>query len=137
MPPDAVWHWFGDCAASDSLILDVSLDGQPIYRSTFPICPVRRGRKAPEPQQRFLSFRFRAAPRRFRAQQGTEPELITGTFWETRGERNAIKLGVSFATDRDQVVLLNTNHPASVDAATMTERVRGLKITTRPARRRP
>jgi len=27
--PDAVvWHWFGDCASGDSLVLDVTLDGK-------------------------------------------------------------------------------------------------------------
>ena len=133
-PADAVWHWFGACAARDSLVLEVVLDGQPIYTSTFPICQVPRGRKTPEPQQRFLAFKLRALPRRFRAgEPGDKPELITGTMWETGGDRNSIRLGLSFATD--QLVLLNTNHPARVDIPTLTERVRGLKITTRPVRR--
>ena len=26
-----IWHWFGDCANNDSLVLEVTFDGKPIY----------------------------------------------------------------------------------------------------------
>ena len=131
---DVVWHWFGDCASSDSLVLEVTLDGKTIYSSAFPICQRRRSAIKPEPQQRILEFRFDGVPRRFGAQYratGTEP--LEGNIWERRGERHALVLGVSFATD--QRVLLNTVHIARADSPSRSERVRGLVILTRPARR--
>ena len=135
-PTDAgvIWHWFGGCAGSDSLVLEVRFDDKPLYSTTFPICQVRRGQIKPEPQQRFLAFRFDAVPQRFRAlERGTDPRPIAGTIWEVHGEPRAILLGVSFATE-DQV-LLNTRHEAPARSATRTVRVRGLVITTRPVRR--
>ena len=131
---EVVWHWFGDCANSDSLVLDVTLDGKSLYRSAFPICRARRADIKPEPQQRILEFRFDGEPHRFRSRNratGTEP--IQGNIWEAGGERHAIQLGVSFATG-DQV-LLNTVHVARADSPSRSERVRGLVITTRPLRR--
>src|SRR5437773_12266338 len=64
---EVVWHWFGDCAGGDSLVLEVTLDGRSIYGSTFPICRLRRGAIKPEPQQRLLQLRFNGVPRRFGA----------------------------------------------------------------------
>jgi hypothetical protein len=131
---DVVWHWYGGCAGSDSLVLEVNFDDQPIYATTFPICQVRRSQIKPEPQQRFLVFRFDAVPHRFRApERGTDPRPITGTIWEVRGEPRAILFGVSFATE--DKVLLNTRHEAPARSATRTVRVRGLVITTRPVRK--
>jgi hypothetical protein len=131
---DVVWHWFGNCASSDSLVLAVALDGKSIYSSAFPICRRRRADIKPEPQQRLLEFRFDGEPRRFRARNrvtGMQP--IAGNIWEAGGEGDAILLGVSFSTE-DQV-LLNTIHVARADAPSRSERVRGLVVTTRPVPR--
>ena len=74
-----VWHWFGACTGSDSLILEFRVDGKLVYSSAFPICQVRHSDIKPEPQQRLLTFRFDAAPRRFGSQyQASEPEPIIG-----------------------------------------------------------
>jgi len=122
------------CAGGDSLVLEVTLDGKSIYSSAFPICQRRRSAIKPEPQQRILEFRFAGVPGRFGTRyRATEPEPIEGNIWERRGERHAILLGVSFATD--QRVLLNTVHVARADSPSRSERVRGLVILTRPARR--
>src|SRR5882672_1982165 len=72
---DVVWHWFSNCATGDSLVLDVRFDGKAIYSATFPVCKMRRSQIKPEPEQRFLSFRFVALPRRFRA-ANKEPEPV-------------------------------------------------------------
>lgn len=131
---EVVWHWFGDCASSDSLVLDVTLDGKSIYSSAFPICQRRRSDIKPEPQQRILGFHFTGVPRRFGTRsRATDPEPLEGNIWERGRERHAILLGVSFATD--QGVLLNTVHVARADAPSRSERVRGLVILTRPVRR--
>ena len=115
-------------------MLDVTLDGKAIYGSTFPICQARRRAIKPEPQQRILEFRFDAAPRRFGTRSRvTDPQAIDANIWQAGAERNAIILGVSFSTE--SLVLLNVRHLARADAATRTEHVRGLVITTRPVRR--
>ena len=134
-PPSAreevVWHWFGACAGRDSMVLEVRLDGKPVYASTFPMCKQRRSQIKPERQQRLLEFHFEAVPRRFGPRsRAADPEPIGGTIWETGGEPNAILLGLSIAAE-DQV-LLNMHYTARMDAESRSERVRGLVITTHP-----
>lgn len=131
-----VWHWFGSCATSDSLILEFRLDGQPVYTATFPICHVRRSDIRPDPQQRVLTFHFTAAPHRFGPQyRASEPEPITVNVWEADPRRAAAMLGVSFATA--ERVLLNTRHAARPDGPARSEWIRGLEMITRPVRRSP
>ena len=137
-PPSAreqlVWHWFGGCASSDSLILEFHLDGKLVYSSTFPICHVRRSDIRPEPQQRLLTFDFDAAPHRFGTQyRASEPEPITANIWEASQRRTGVVLGVSFATT--ERVLLNTRHAARPDSPARSEWIRGLELITRPVRR--
>jgi hypothetical protein len=127
---EVVWHWFGDCVASESLVVDVALDGKSVYSSVFPICHQSRADIKPEPQQRILEFRFDAIPRRFRARSSEQVERITADIWEAGNERDAIKLGLSFATAEQ--VLLNTIHFARAAAASRSEQVRGLVVRTHP-----
>src|SRR3989441_12741800 len=83
VPGEVVWHWFADCASSDSLALELSLDGKSLYSSAFPICQARRKEIRPEPQQRILAFRFDAEPHRFRTQyRATGAQPIEGNIWE-------------------------------------------------------
>ncbi len=129
-----VWHWFGACTGSDSLILEFRVDGKLVYSSAFPICQVRHSDIKPEPQQRLLTFRFDAAPRRFGSQyQASEPEPIIGNVWEAGQRRTAIVLRVSFATAKR--VLLNTRHVARPDTPARSEWIRGLELITRPVHR--
>ena len=137
-PPSAreqlVWHWFGGCASSDSLILEFHVDGELVYSSTFPICQVRRSEIRPEPQQRLLTFHFDAAPHRFGTQyRASEPEPITANVWEGGQRRTALVLRVSFATA--ERVLLNTRHVARPDSPARSEWIRGLELITRPVGR--
>jgi hypothetical protein len=129
-PNDVVWHWYGPCAGKDSLVLDVTLDGQPVYRSTFPICKQRRGDIKPEPQQRMLEFHLNAAPKRFRAGSEKGVQSIRTNVWEATQETYGIRFGFSFSTE--ERVLLNTIHVARPGASARSEQVRGLVITTRP-----
>ena len=127
------WHWFGSCKGRDSLALEVRLDGQSIFSSTFPICQLRRSQIKHDGQQRLLTFRFTAAPRRFGYRSKVaEPQTIDGNIWEARGAGQALRLGVSFATG-DQV-LLNMTLIAPTNLPTRYEQPRGLVITTRPVR---
>ena len=129
-----VWHWFGACTGSDSLILEFRVDGKLAYSSAFPICQVRHSDIKPEPQQRLLTFRFDAAPRRFGSQyQASEPEPIIGNVWEAGQRRTAMVLRVSFATA--ERVLLNTRHVARPDTPARSEWIRGLELITRPVHR--
>src|SRR5260370_25459858 len=133
-PNEVVWHWYGVCASGDSLVLEVRLDGNALYNSTFAICHVRRTEIKPEPQQRILEFRFDGEPHRFRSRYHTSGmQPIDGSIWEVGGDRQAIRLGVQLATE--QQVLLNTTHVARARSASRSERGHGLVITTRPRRR--
>lgn len=137
-PPPArgqlVWHWFGGCASSDSLILEFHVDGKSVYNATFPVCHMRRSDIRPEPQQRVLTFHFDAAPHRFGSQyRASDPEPITANVWEAGQRPTAVQLGVSFATA--ERVLLNTRHAARPDSPARSEWIRGLELITRPVRR--
>src|ERR1700674_3271862 len=126
---EVVWHWVGTCGRSDSLASNVSLDGKPVYTSTFPICRQRRADIKPDRQQRLLQFRFAGVPRRFGVRsRAAGIQLIEGNVWETGGERHAILLGVSLAAG-DQV-LMNLHLVASTDGASRSEGPRGFVITT-------
>lgn len=126
-----VWHWYGGCATTDSLMLDFQVDGKAVYSTVFPICKIRRADIKPEPQQRLLTFRFEAAPHRFGAQyRAAEPEPIECNIWEAGQEQNAVVLRVSFSTA--ERVLLNTRHVARAGTAARSEWIRGLALTTRP-----
>jgi hypothetical protein len=129
-PSDVVWHWYAGCAGKDSLVFDVTLDGKPLYSSTFPICKQRRGDIKPEPQQRLIEFKLTAAPKRFRAGSSKDPQSISASVWEARRETSGIRFGISFATE--QQVLLNVTHIARPDGSVRSEQVRGVVITTRP-----
>jgi hypothetical protein len=129
-----VWHWFGTCTSGDSLLLEFHADGNLIYSSAFPICHVRRADTKPEPQERLLTFRFDAAPRRFGPQyRAVDPEPISVTVWEAGRRPTGIMLGVSFATA--ERVLLNTRHLARPDSPAKSAWIRGLELITRPVRR--
>lgn len=137
-PPSAraqdVWHWFGGCAGTDSLVLEFHVDGKTVYSATFSVCQMRRADIRPEPQQRVLTFHFDAAPHRFGSQyRALEPEPITGNVWEAGRRQTAVVLGVSFATA--ERVLLNTRHAARPDRPARSEWIRGLELITRPVRR--
>src|SRR2546426_9236281 len=83
---EVVWHWFGNCASSDTLVLDVTLDGKSLYSSELPICRARRADIKPEPQQRILEFRFDGEPHRLRRRTpATGPQPIQGNIWEAGG----------------------------------------------------
>ena len=138
VPPAArtevVWHWFGACAGRDSLLLEVRLDGKPLYSAAFPICRVRRKDIKPEPQQRLLAFRFEGVPRHFGSRyKDTDTQPIQANIWESGGDPQAIQLGISFSTEQE--VLLNMHYTAPADAPSRSERIRGLVITTRPVPR--
>ena len=130
-PQQVVWLWFGDCAPSTSMALDVTFEGKPVYQATFPICQRRRSDIKHEPQQRIIEFQFTAPPARFRAHAGLEPRTIRADIWEDGLKPDSLLLGLSFTTGDS--VLLNTTHLARPRAASRSERARGLVIITRPA----
>jgi hypothetical protein len=133
-PEPLVWHWFGTCASRDSLQLEFHADGNLVYSSAFPICHVRRADTKPEPQERLLTFRFDAAPRRFGPQyRAVDPEPISATIWEAGRRPTGIMLGVSFATA--ERVLLNTRHLARPDTPARSAWITGLELITRQVRR--
>src|SRR5260370_37580181 len=122
-PNEVVWHWYGVCASGDSLVLEVRLDGNALYSSTFAICQVRRREIKPEPQQRILEFRFDGEPHRFRSRyhtSGTQP--IDGSIWEGGGDRQAGRPGTRRPTGRPGPV--NTNHRTPPRPARPSERRR-------------
>jgi len=131
---EVVWHWFGTCAGRDSLVLEVTLDGQPLYKSQFLVCKQRRGDIKPTPEQRILEFTFSAAPNRFRYGAEKTVQPVTAAIWEAGMRADAVRLGIQFSTDKQ--VLMNAIHQARPQGTARSEQVRGLVIITKPVVKR-
>jgi hypothetical protein len=117
---EMVWHWFGSCSDARTMTVDVTLSGNSLFKSSFPICLVHRSDKQTELSHGNLRFFFKAQARLFGdefASLGT-PD-IEGNIWEAGSERDAILLGVSFMTK--ERILLNTIHVAGARNTTQAE----------------
>ena len=125
---EVIWHWFGNCASSNSMRANVLLQKRSVYRTSFPVCRARRSDTRDDPAK-ILRFSFRADAKDFGqkfAALGTRQ--IEGNIWKAGGESDAILLGVSFTT-RDSI-LLNTIHIVRPGKTTRTVLTDALSIVT-------
>ena len=129
-PSEVVWHWFGTCSGRDSLVLEVTFDGQPLYKSQFLVCKQRRGDIKPDPQQRILEFTLNAAPNRFRAGSEKNVQPISAAIWELGTRPEGPRLGIQFASEKQ--VLMNATHQARALGTARSEWIRGLVLVTHP-----
>src|SRR5437879_1085397 len=127
-----VWHWFGECSEANLITAEVLLNGKSIYKSSFPICRMRRGDIQPKPQQRILYFFFQEETKSLFGEP--QAQQIEGNIWEAGGEHNSIILGVSFST-KDRI-WLNTLHNADPEKASESALTTGLTMKTYPAKGR-
>lgn len=111
--------------------LEVALTGKVIYRTSFPICPIR-GRS--EEVNKTLVFSFRGG-HVFQGEYHTNPaQTVEGNIWQAGSDPGVILLGVSFSTDKQ--VLLNTIHIAKSGKASFSEIDRDLSVRTFPINRK-
>jgi hypothetical protein len=105
--------------------IEVVLNGKPIYRSSFPICPI--GDRSKEADKRIV-FSFKGG-HIFQGEYHTTPaETIQGNIWQAGTDPGAILFGLSFSTKKQ--VLLNTIHVAKPGKVSESEIDPGLKVRT-------
>jgi hypothetical protein len=131
-PDEVVWNWFSKCSDIKSLTIEITHNDKILYKSSFPICQLRR-RDIPVElgQKRLVFFLEKSEKRSFLG----EPKgvRIEGNIWKAGGDPDAIILSVSF--DTKERVWLNTLHIAYPEKASKSVLARGLVIKTYPGQR--
>lgn len=134
---ESVWQWYGRCAATQQMRVDVQLDGRALYSKAFPACAMPREDIPAESPQKVLEFSLRGPAALFGAEcERLGTVMIVGNIWRAGGEADALLLGVSFATPDH--VLLNSLHVAAARhgaRSTMAKRivVRSSAVRNEPA----
>jgi hypothetical protein len=106
---------------------EVLLDGKAIYRSTFPICPIK---DRSEEVGKKVEFSFKGGHLFQGEYQTATSEMIEGRVWQAGTDPGAILLGVSFSTKKQ--VLLNTIHVARPYQESVSRVDPGLVVRTFP-----
>jgi hypothetical protein len=132
---EPVWFWFASCGGL-VMKLEVRLDQNIIYQSSFPLCRAERSSVYSEGQKKKLDFVFNA-PRAivwqgYRDEDNTtDPnQEIKGDIWLAGADPNAVILGVSFVSHGS--IYMNTLHIAYPDRREVSEIESGLVIITEP-----
>jgi hypothetical protein len=93
---NAVWHWFGTCADEKSMSLEISLNRKSIFKSSFPICKMRRSKVASGLTPRHLTFSLANENRSYFGE--AKGETLEGNIWESGTDPDDIILGLSIET---------------------------------------
>ena len=125
------WHWFESCDHSKNLGLIVKLDGEPIYRSKFPVC--RNNGPTPTAQERKIVFHFKGGHVFQGEYRTSRTQTIEANIWQAGADPDALLLGVTFVSDR---VLLNTSHIAKSDGTSVSQLDSGIVVKTFPLARK-
>lgn len=127
-----VWFWFTSCG-NEALVLQVTLDGEPLYRATIPICQATREDHTASEK---VSFTFQP-PRAIRwtgyrddAPTTKAGQTLSADLWQAGADPNDLLLGVSVSDGR--VVYMNAAHVAYPEKLNTTEIEKDLVVTTHP-----
>jgi hypothetical protein len=111
--------------------LEVVLNGTAIYRSSFPICPIR---ERSDEISKTIVFTLKGG-HVFQGEHHTTPaQTIEGDIWQAGADPGVILLGISFATKKQE--LLNTIHIARLGKPSTSEIDPGLTVRTFPISRK-
>jgi len=130
--PSKVWFWFTDCG-TEALVLDLTLDGKALYRSTIPVCAANR---EDHTESKKVSFSF--VPSRAITWSGYRDEAptteagqtLSADLWQAGADPNDLVVGISVSEGR--VIYTNATHVAYLERPNTTEIEKGLLITTHP-----
>lgn len=125
---EVVWHWFGNCSDAKIVSVEIILKGKVTYKSSFPMCQMRRGDIPLEAVQRQLVFSLEKES--LSIFEESTNERLEGRMWEAGNEAGALILGVSF--DSKDRKLLNTKHIVQPDRTEIHVVATGLIIKTYP-----
>jgi hypothetical protein len=131
-----VWFWFATCGGP-LMTLEVRLDNQVVYKSTFPLC--RANRESVERQGQAGRIEFKMRPSRaivWKGYRDTTDRSVAGKVldvdvWEAGADPDALILGVSVVSGKR--ILMNTVHISHPDQRDESEIAKGLSVRTYPA----
>jgi len=124
---DQLWSWFGSCEAKRQMEIQIALNGEVIYQSSFPVCPI--GDRSKEAQKTVV-FSVKGGHVFQGEYHTTAAQTIEGNIWQAGTDPGVILLGISF--DSQNQILLNTIHIAKVGRESRTKIDRGLIVRTFP-----
>jgi hypothetical protein len=137
-PPNSgdVWFWFGACKDGKTMGVELSVDGETVYHSTFRACRMNRTETNSDREAKAkTTFHFPGGHTFQDTYHTAKREQIECDIWQAGADPNDILLGVAFAT-HDQI-LLNTIHVVRPDKSTRSELDDGVVIKTYPITSKP
>jgi hypothetical protein len=115
--------------------IQVTVDGKSVFRSSFPICKTADASVVDrDHKQKILAFTFKGG-RTFQGEYKTSnAENVVGNIWQAGGDDDALILGVSFVSHKQNQILLNTVQIAQPDRRSIEEVDTGILVETYPVR---
>lgn len=126
---EKVWHWFDPCNDSKTLTIEITLNNKTLYKSSVPICRLRRGDIPIDREEKRLAFTLNKKEKVSLFGEPAEAR-VEGNIWKAGGDPDDIILGVSFTTK--ERIWLNTLHLAFPKKGSWSELSRNLVIQTYP-----
>jgi hypothetical protein len=117
-----VWRWFQDCAHKTTMGVEVTVDGKSVFKSSFPICKTTNPSVDDrDHKQKIVAFTFKGG-HTFQAEYHTSnAEMVEGSIWQAGPEPDDLILGVSFVSNKQNQILLNTLHICQPDRRSVEE----------------
>jgi hypothetical protein len=132
---DRVWFWFGDCTNGKLMGLEVLVEGQAVYHSSFRACLMERTDANSEAERRIRAFHSSGGHTFQHRYRTTKEEQIEGNIWQAGADPDDILLGISFSTKNR--ILLNTIHIVRPGKPTQSTLDRDVVIKTYPLKPAP
>jgi hypothetical protein len=127
-PDKAVWHWFSTCANEKTLSIEITLGKKSIFKSSFPLCKMRRTKIKPGLVPKHLAFSLENKKRSYFGE--VKGEMLEGNIWESGAEPDNIVLGLTFETKTQ--TWLHTLLVVEPDKPSRFLLGKGLVVTTHP-----
>jgi hypothetical protein len=127
---EPVWFWFGDCRKTVMMGVEIVVEGQAVYHSSFKACRMTRTVANTENERRTRVFYFSGGHIFQDTYRTSTGEKIEGNIWQAGADPDDILLGVSFVAHNQ--VLLNTLHVVKPGKSTQSKLDRDIVIKTYP-----
>ena len=115
--------------------IEVKVDGKSVLKSSFPTCKTTN---APaddrDHKQKIVAFTFKGGHRFQGEYQTSSAEMVEGNIWQAGADADGLVLGVSFVSNKQNQILLNTVKIAQPDRRSVEEVDPSVFVETYPVR---
>jgi hypothetical protein len=134
-PDSPVWRWFQDCSDKEMMGIEVTVDGKSVFKSSFPICKTTNvSVDDRDHKQKIVAFTFKGGHKFQDEYQTSDGEMVEGNIWQAGADPDDLILGVSFVSNKQNQILLNTLKIAQPDRRSTGEVDSGIFVETYPVR---